>query len=107
MEALKTEKVQGMLQHYLNTTRPSSDDPNSPTTDSMDREHYVFEAYYDDLYGRGRWLRRLWEICYAHEPPSQNWELARAKPIDQEWTAFKQSKGIDLSDKIVHYSADF
>ena len=54
MEALKTEKVQGMLQHYLNTTRPSSDNPNSPATDSMDREHYVFEAYYDDLYGRGR-----------------------------------------------------
>lgn len=53
------------------------------------------------------WLRRLWEIYYAHEPPSQNWELARVKVLDQEWTAFKKSKGIDLSDKIAHYSADF
>lgn len=95
MEAPKTEEVQGMLQHYLNTTRPSSDDSNSPTTDSMDREPHsgytasevwtedsldepieffrekglalaaehghVFEAYHDDVYGRGRWVRCLWK----------------------------------------------
>lgn len=43
-------------------------------------EHgYVFEAYHDDIDGRGCWVRSLWEICYAHEPPSQHWELARAK----------------------------
>jgi hypothetical protein len=47
------------------------------------------------------------EICFANESPARNWELARIKVIDQEWTAFKKSKGIDLSDKIDHYSADF
>lgn len=49
------------------------------------------------------WLRRLWDIYYAHEPPSQNWELARVKVLDQEWTAFKKSRDRRVNFLVLKY----
>ena len=47
------------------------------------------EAYLDDAYGRGRWLRRLWRFAFDGFSDSQH--IDRFKIFDKEWSEYKET----------------
>jgi hypothetical protein len=48
------------------------------------------EAYFDDAYGRGRWLRRLWR--FALEGFSDNQHIDRFKEFDRAWSEYRETQ---------------
>lgn len=51
--------------------------------------HASQEAYLDDAYGRGRWLRRLWR--FALEGFSDSQHIDRFKNFDKAWSEYKET----------------
>jgi len=47
------------------------------------------EAYLDDAYGRGRWLRRLWRFALDGFSDSQH--IDRFKNFDKAWSEYKET----------------
>lgn len=47
------------------------------------------EAYFDDAYGRGRWLRRLWR--FALDGFSDNQHIDRFNEFDKAWSEYRDS----------------
>ncbi|KAH0282634.1 hypothetical protein M436DRAFT_67711 [Aureobasidium namibiae CBS 147.97] len=47
------------------------------------------EAYLDDAYGRGRWLRRLWRFALDGFSDSQH--IDRFKNFDEAWSEYKET----------------
>ncbi|KAG9511753.1 hypothetical protein KCV07_g9947, partial [Aureobasidium melanogenum] len=48
------------------------------------------EAYLDDAYGRGRWLRRLWR--FALEGFSDDQHIDRFKEFDRAWSEYRETQ---------------
>ncbi|KEQ59812.1 uncharacterized protein M437DRAFT_77916 [Aureobasidium melanogenum CBS 110374] len=50
------------------------------------------EAYLDDAYGRGRWIRRLWRFALEGFYDSQH--ISRYEDFDKDWTEYRKTQVI-------------